>query len=217
MRHLSWAGFLLGGAGAMLAVTGALLPWAQLTVFGWEIALPGILWGAGAATAFLALLSLFALARLPAIAGFLGLACFVTVALGRPAPPREVVRRLLELRRTLAPVNAKLEQATLAPIEPFGAGVGRAADHAGPGGSVALWGAALLTLGGAARFAGLRENRRCGGCRTLWPASRLEGLRFCPSCGVARFPGPHCNNCGDPLATGDRFCVRCGTSENQDG
>ena len=217
MRYLSGAGFLLGSVGAALAVAGALLPWAHLTVFGWEFALPGILWSAGGATVFLALLSLFALARLPILTGVLGLVCFFAVAQGRSAPPREVVRRLLELRQTLAPVNARLEQVSLPPIEPFGAGVGRAADHAGPGGSVALWGAALLTLGGAVRFAGLRENRRCGGCRTLWGISRLETLRFCPSCGVARFPGPHCKNCGDPLAAHDRFCVRCGASDNQDG
>ena len=210
MRHLSWIGALLGSFGAALATVGALLPWAHFTVFGGEIALPGVLWSAGAATAFLASLALIALARLPALSAVLGIVCFFTVALGKSVPPREVVRRQLELRRTLAPVNARLEQAMLAPVEPFGAGVGRADDHAGIGGTVALWGAALLTLGGAARFAGLREIRRCSGCRTLWPASRLGGLRFCPACGVASFPGPHCGGCGEPLATGDRFCARCG-------
>ena len=210
MRHLSGAGFLLGGAGAMLAVAGALLPWAHLTVFGWEIALPGILWGAGAATVFLALLCLFALVRLPILTGVLGLVCFFTVALGRPAPPREVVRRLLELRQTLAPVNARLEQVSLPPIEPFGAGVGRVAEHTGPGSAVALWGAALLTLGGVSCFAGLRENSRCRSCRTFWERSRLEFLRFCPVCGVARFPGPHCARCGEPRKSEDKFCLRCG-------
>lgn len=210
MRRLTWIGALLGALGAALALAGALLPWARLAVFGWEIALPGILWSAGAAAVFFGLLGLAALARLPALSAALGLLCLLTVAPGRSVPPREVVRKLLELRRTLAPINARLEQATLAPLEPFGAGVGRASEHTGPGGMVVLWGAAFLVLGGAARFVGLRENRRCCGCQTIWENARLDGLRFCPGCGVARFPGLHCSGCGEPLETEDRYCQRCG-------
>ena len=210
MRHLTWIGFLLGSVGAALALAGALLPWAHLTVFGWDVSLPGILWSAGAFTVFLALLGLLALARLPLLTGTLGCLCLVAVGVGRSAPPREVVRKLLELRQTLAPVNARLEQVRLPTIEPFGEGVGRASEHAGPGSVVALWGAALLTRGGVSRFAGVRESRRCGACRTLWPSSRLENLRFCPACGVARFAGPHCAHCGEPLKPGDKFCFRCG-------
>ncbi len=175
-------GWGLGMLGAGVVVIGAFLPWARLALFGLEIGLPGALWIVGAGCVALALLGLGALGRAPWLACACGLGCLILATQGRVSAPREVIRRKLDLQQRLAPLNDRLARIAVPPLEPF-EGIGRAADHAGPGSLIALLGSVLLIAGSALRALSLRSTR--------------ELPRFCTRCGTPRDPADaYCGGCG---------------------
>ena len=88
--------------------------------------------------------------------------------MGRASVGKSVARQVLQIQLALAPVNEKLAQVTLPPIEPF-ASLGPADSYTGSGGSWVIGGGTALTFGGALIFAGGRVGRTCAHCRALWP------------------------------------------------
>lgn len=211
-RLLAWGGVVVAALGIVGVFVGAALPWARFTVFGVPVVWPGIatLWGGIAFSC--AALALPRLRVWPLLAIFAGLICVWAGTQGRTSVGRTVARQVLQIQLALAPVNEKLAQVTLPPIEPF-ASLGPAEAYTGPGGTWTGWGGTALVLGGMLAFAGGRLGRTCAHCRALWPKNRLPELRFCPRCGTDADPTgpPLCMGCRRPLFRGDLYCVRCGT------
>jgi hypothetical protein len=190
-------------------VVGGVLPWAQFAVFGIPLALPGLLtWGA--LTAGAGLLALTSARRVPLAGVALGLAAMVGGGVAQQAVGRGVVQTLLRVERALAPVNARLAEATLPPVEPFRS-IRPARDYVGAGPTWTLWGGAALALGSACRFAGGRLRRTCASCGATWEVDRADDVIFCPRCGTQAAPVTGCRACHAPLRKGDRFCWRCGS------
>jgi hypothetical protein len=54
-------------------------------------------------------------------------------------------------------------------------------------------------------------GHRCGFCNGQLPPDRA--VRFCPHCGGDQTRRP-CASCGEPLETGWRFCIACGTPQD---
>jgi hypothetical protein len=201
----AWTFGFLGGAGALVALVGTVLPWAQLEILGLALRLPGALWPMGIVSLGVALLGLVSLGRAPALACVLGLLCVGAAWQGRAWAPREIVRRKSVVVQSLAPINDRLARIAVPPIEPFGS-IGRSADHQGIGGDVTLLGGLALFLGGLGRTLALRNAGRCGNCGNPW----RNGARFCVHCGNSRTSEPSCTRCGEPLQTMDAFCSACG-------
>ena len=201
---------LLTIAGALTALAGAVLPWIRLELFGVPVAVPGVagLGLVGAAAAALALLRLrpFPVARL-----LLALIPLIVGVHGARSVGRDAARSLLSLQVRLAAVNARLEQVSLPPLEPFGA-IGRRRELTGPGPLWMGWGGGLLVGGALAGIAAGRRRRTCLACGTLWRPERASWLAFCPACGARADGLRACGACRGPLEPGDQFCGSCGKS-----
>ena len=216
-RGAQWAGTVLAAIGILCVFWGGILPWANLSVWGVPIVLPGLVFAWGGASVGAALLAGARLGqkRFPWAVAVLGL---LPVCAGFFAPKQagQAVRGfILRIENTLAPTNARLAQAAISPLEPF-SGVGSAQSYVGPGPSWTLWGGILTTVGGLLFAGAERQTRTCFGCGKAWAVSRADAISFCPSCGrFASSLGLHrCGKCHSPLAKGDRFCVVCGTGTN---
>ena len=214
-RAVQWAGTVLAALGILCVFWGAILPWANLSLWSVPLALPGLVFVWGGASVGAALLAGARLGqkRFPWTIAFLGL---LPLCAGFFAPKQagQMVRGfVLRVENTLAPTNARLAQATLSPIEPF-AGVGSAQSYLGPGLAWTLWGGATLTGGGLLFAFGEKQTRTCFGCGKAWAESRASEISFCPSCGrFASTLGLHrCGKCHAPLHKGDYFCAVCGTA-----
>ena len=209
---LRWIGAAFTFAGALALVVGGILPWARFTLLGMEVGIPGVLeWGAVTMGIGLLVLSVQGLRRrLPLLVLVLG---FAGLGIGMQAQKEagKVLRgRLLALENGLAPVNARLAQVTLPPIEPFGPSIGRSRDYLGPGPAWTIWGGVGLALGGTLGFVGGRLGRSCRSCGFTWRSGRI--VHFCPSCGTSTGNDILCTRCQSPLEGRDRFCVSCGSS-----
>jgi len=201
----------LTGAGALIVLIGAVLPWAHFTLLGVAVAVPGILSIAGCVTAALGLIALAGTFwRWPLVGVLLGVTALGIGGYAVSEAGRGVIGHLLAANNALAPVNARLAQAGLPAIEPFGGSIGPRRSYVGPGPLWVFWGGGAVALGSAMRFAIARLDRTCSACGQLWQADREVG--FCPLCGTLQDDQNHCRSCGQPLAPGDRFCTRCGTS-----
>lgn len=209
---LRWTGAALTLGGALASIAGGILPWARFTLLGMVVGIPGALeWGAVTTGIGLLVLSVNGLRRrLPLLVMILGLVGFGIGLQAQKETGRLMRGRLLSLENSLAPVNARLAQVTLPPIEPFGPGIGRSGDYLGPGPLWTIWGGAALALGGTLSFTGGRLGRSCGYCGCLWKTGRV--VRFCPSCGKPTQKTDLCIQCRSPLEGKDRFCAACGTS-----
>lgn len=207
-RWIEIAGLILAGGGGLAVIVGGVLPWARFVVFGVPVALPGVAVG-GALAAMLGVLG-FVNARRPLLAMLLGIACFIIGGMAQREVGQTVRRQILRAELTLAPMNDRLAQVALPPLEPF-QGIGSADSYVGPGPLWTLFGGAGLALGGVLRFAGGRQARQCLSCGLVWSAGRE--VHFCPRCGTsAAAPGAGCPACHRPLAPGDSFCVHCGAA-----
>jgi hypothetical protein len=200
-------GVTLGVVGAVGALCGAALPWAIVTIFGIPLALPGLL-TYGAICAVSALLGLLTLRAFPLVACVAGAICSLCALTTRQTVVRDMMSRVITVERAIAPVNLRLAQVALDPIEPF-QGIGPAAKYLGPGAFIAALGGIGLATGGGFAFAGARLRRSCGVCGNAWPASRDPN--FCPHCGTLVTPQPLCRHCHAPLVKGDKFCAECGS------
>lgn len=199
-------GRLLGSAGALGVLAGSIAPWVQLSLFGTALTAPGVLF-AGAWSAAAGLVALSVLRRAPLVAALAGIVALgIGVSQGKLAV-QSVTRQMLSLRMRLLPVNARLEQVRLSPIEPFGE-AGRAEPGPGPA-WVTLGGAALL-LGGVAAGLGARWRRSCPQCRLVWSDERLPTLLHCPGCGLRRTSARQCQSCWHVAEKTDKHCVHCG-------
>jgi hypothetical protein len=198
-------------AGALALIIGGILPWARFQLLGAEIGIPGAVeWGAVTIVLGLLVLSVTVIRRrLPLLVMAMG---FVALGIGLRAQGetgRQVRGRMLSVENIIAPVNARLAQVALPPIEPFGPGLGRQQDYVGPGPLWTALGGAGLALGGTLGFVGGRLSRSCGSCGALWRTGRP--VLFCPSCGTPATRIAICARCLTPREAGDRFCVACGT------
>ena len=199
-------GRLLGGGGALGVLAGSVAPWVQFSLFGIPLAAPGMLF-AGAWSAAAGLVGLSALRRAPFVAAMTGLlALGIGMSQGKVAV-QSVSRQILSLRMRLMPVNARLEQIRLSPIEPFGE-VSRA--EPGPGPSWVVLGGAALLLAGIATAFGERWRRSCPQCRLIWSDERLATLLHCPGCGLHRTSARQCQTCWHVAEKSDKHCAHCG-------
>ena len=199
-------GRLLSGGGALGVLAGSVAPWVQLSLFGIPLAAPGVLF-AGAWSAAAGLVGLSVLRRAPFVAAVAGLVALgIGVSQGKPAV-QAVTRQILSLRMRLLPVNARLEQVRLSPIEPFGE-----VSHAepGPGPAWVALGGAVLLLGGVAAGLGERWRRSCPQCQLVWSDERLPTLLHCPGCGLRRTSARQCQNCWHVAEKSDKHCAHCG-------
>jgi len=203
---LRWCGYAFGFLGGGTALLGAILPWAQVAVFGLPLPLTGILtYGAiCAATTVIGLLTLRNFPLIAVLAGVLGAFCALTT---RNLVARDLMGRVISIERAIAPVNSRLAQVALEPIEPF-EGIGPVSRYLGPGALIAAVGGFGLAAGGVLAFAGMRMQRSCGVCGSVWSDSRRPN--FCPNCGNEVASTPLCRHCHAPLVKGDKFCVECG-------
>lgn len=199
-------GRLLGSGGALGVLAGSVAPWVQLSLFGVPLAAPGVLF-AGAWSAAMGMIGLASLRRAPLVAALAGVVALgVGVSQGQVAV-KSVSRQILSLRMRLMPVNARLEQVRLSPIEPFGE-VSKA--EPGPGPKWVVLGGALLTLGGIAATLGERWRRSCPQCRLVWSDERLSTLLHCPGCGLRRTSARQCQTCWHVAQRSDTHCSTCG-------
>ncbi len=209
---LRGAGTALTFGGALSLILGAILPWARFQILGTEVGIPGAAeWGAVTLIVGLLVLSVTGLRRrMPLLVMVLG---FVALSIGmraRDETGKQVRSRLLAVENSLAPVNARLAQVTLPPIEPFGPGLGRSQDYLGPGPFWTVLGGVGLALGGTLCFTGGRLGRSCRSCGVLWRTGRA--VLFCPACGTGTGKTDLCVVCKSPLESRDRFCASCGTA-----
>jgi hypothetical protein len=209
---LGWTGAALTFGGALSLIAGGVLPWARFQLLGMEIGIPGVMeWGAVTIVVGLLVLSASGLRRrLPLLVMVLGLAAMSIGMRAQEETGRNLRGRLLALENAIAPVNARLAQVALPPIELFGPGLGRSGDYQGPGSLWTVIGGACLALGGTLSFVGGRLGRSCLSCGTLWRTGRV--VLFCPSCGTSAGGPRLCALCKSPIETKDRFCVSCGTA-----
>ncbi len=208
---LRWVGVGLMFAGALLLIVGGILPWAKFHIFGSEVSIPGLTdWGAVTVVIGVLVLSMRVLhRRMPLLVMVLGLVGMFIALQAQKEMGLKVRGRMLLLENAIAPVNARLAQAALSPLEPFGPSIGRAQDYQGPGPTWTFAGGVGLALGGALAFSGGRLGRSCRSCGTLWRTGRL--VLFCPSCGMSTGRANICRQCRSPLENRDRYCVSCGT------
>ena len=205
-RLLRWLGLSVGVFGGAAALIGAVLPWAMVTAFGVPLSLPGVLtWGA--VSGLFALIGLLTLRSAPLVACLAGAFCVVLSFSLRDTAAREMQARVIRVERAIAPLNERMAQIALSPIEPF-SGIGPAARYRGPGPLWCLWGGAGLMAGAGIAFAGENLRRRCVSCGFL--ASAHRALRYCPNCGAQCIALPLCPHCHAPLDKRDRFCGACG-------
>ncbi len=215
------AGYILTALGVVSVLSGAAglivaaaLPWATVTLLGTPIAIPGIVlvWGGVTATIGVLCVAQFGVLRRFA---YLGVALGVTAAIIGVRAERETgaatVRYLLDIQRRLAPVNARLAEATLPPIEPFGAAIKARRDYVGAGIGYTIWAGGVVAAGSVLLVAGERLRRTCGYCRRAWSARRGENISFCTNCGNRPASDPLCAGCAAPLLRDERFCPVCGT------
>lgn len=201
-------GFTLVILGSGAVIWGSLLPWLTVKVFDVAIVVPGVV-GLGAATAAIGLLTLTRSRSYPPITLLLGLLCLF---IGNAAPiviGRQVARQVLEIKQRLSPINERLEQVNLPPIEPFTGGV-ISQNYVGSGPLWTFWGGAMLVAGATLQFAGNRLRRTCAACGQYWHPGR--DISFCSHCGAVASDLLRCKRCLEPLEKEDQFCVHCGTS-----
>ena len=199
-------GRLLGGGGALVVLAGSVAPWVLFSLFGVPLAAPGVVF-AGAWSAAAGWAGMAALRRAPLLAAIAGIiALGIGMSSGKTAV-RSVSKQILSLRLRLSPINARLEQIHLAPIEPFG-DVAKA--EPGPGPGWVILGGALLALGGASATLGERWRRCCPQCRMFWPDERLASLLHCPGCGLKRTNARQCTRCWHVAHGKDTHCATCG-------
>ena len=207
---LWWCGLVLGSGGALLTLAGSIAPWVVFSVFGVPLAAPGVLF-AGAWSALSGTLAFCVLRRTPILAGACGFIALAVGTVGGKDAPRQLTHQMLSLRLRLAPVNARLEQVNLAPIEPFG-NVSRAKDLAGPGPKWVILGGIITMLSALGVAIGDRWRRSCPQCRVLWPETRLTELLHCPGCGLKRTNARQCQRCFHIARASDTNCTRCGNT-----
>jgi RNA polymerase subunit RPABC4/transcription elongation factor Spt4 len=208
---LRWSGAFFTFVGALSLIVGGILPWARFSLLGTEIGIPGALqWGSVTIVIGLLVLYLTGLRRrLPLLVMLLGLVAVCIGVWAQEETGKQVRRQLLALENRLAPVNARLAEVTLPPIEPFGPGLGRSQDYRGPGPLWTILGGTGLALGGTLSFVGGRLGRSCRKCGVAWRTGRI--VLFCPSCGTPTGRTDTCVQCRAPLERGDRHCASCGT------
>ncbi|MBC8140178.1 MAG: zinc ribbon domain-containing protein [Armatimonadetes bacterium] len=202
---------LSGAAGLVIA---AALPWATVTLLNTPLAIPGLALGWGGVTAGIGVICVAQFGILRRFA-YLGIALGVAAAYIGVRAEREtgesVVRYLLNVQRRLAPVNARLAEVTLPPIEPFGAAIKTRRDYVGAGVGYTIWAGGVVAAGSVLLVAGERLRRTCGYCRRAWSAKRGETVSFCTNCGKQPASVPLCAGCATPLLRGEKFCPVCGT------
>jgi hypothetical protein len=197
--------------GAGLTCWGSILPWLTLKLFGMPIVLSGVV-GLGSVTA---LLSLFALTRtrtFPLVNLVLGLLCALIGMQAQQFIGKTVTQQILGVRMRLAPVNARLEQVNLPPIEPFGDSISPH-DYVGSGPGWVVWGGLAIAVGGVLQFAGGRLERTCAYCGIFWRPGRA--IYFCSRCGKLAQAASRCTRCFTSLERQDRFCTNCGQAAPQ--
>lgn len=201
---------LLGAAGLIVA---AALPWATLTVLNTPISLPGAALGVGAITAGLGVIAIaqFGFLRRFAWVGIvLGLIAVYIGVRAQNETGKVVVGFLLTVQRRLAPINARLAEVSLPPIEPVGSGIGSRKDHIGPGPGYTIWAGATVAAGSLLLLVGERLRHTCMHCRRAWSAKHGETTPFCPHCGNRTSTTIVCARCASPILRGERFCAACG-------
>jgi len=209
-KALLWLGLCLSGLGALITLGGSVAPWVLFSVFGVPLAAPGLLF-AGAWSALAGVLALSRLRRTPLLVAACGVVALLAGTVGGKEAPRVVAKQLLSLRLRLAPVNARLEQVSLAPIEPFGE-LTRNRDITGPGPAWVVCGGGLLLLGGLATFFGDRWQRACPQCQEIWSDTRLPEMLHCPGCGFKRTDSRQCSRCFQVALATDKHCTHCGNA-----
>lgn len=205
-QALARVGQATGVLGALMILGGSVAPWVSLSLFGLPLAASGVLFS-GIWSACAGLLGLLSLRRVP-----LFTLVFALVATGIGATQgkttlQRVSRHMLSLRLRLAPVNARLEQVHLTPIEPFGEAT-RA--QPGPGPLFVVLGGGALALGSVGIALGARWRATCPQCRVLWPEQRLASLLYCPGCGFKRTDSLQCPRCWQLTQPTDKHCPQCG-------
>lgn len=212
-RGTSGVGIALVLAGAVGLVVAAALPWATLTVLNTPVALPGVAVGLGAITAAIGVICIaqFGILRRFAYLGVaLGLLAAYIGVRAEAETGKVIVQQLLAVQRRLAPVNARLAEVSMPPIEPFGSAIGSRRDHVGVGIGYTAWAGAVVATGSVLLLAGERLRRTCGNCSRAWNAKRGETPAHCPRCGNKNTDETLCHRCNTPLLRGETFCVTCG-------
>jgi hypothetical protein len=204
------AAVLCGAAGLVVA---AALPWATLTVLNTPVFLPGVALGLGGITAALGVIAIaqFGILRRFAWLGIvLGLIAVYIGVRAQNETGKAVVGFLLTIQRRLAPINARLAEVSLPPIEPVGAGIGSRKDHVGAGPGYTIWAGATVAAGSLFLLVGERLRHTCPHCRRAWSAKHGESTPFCPHCGSRTSTEVVCARCASPILRGEKFCAACG-------
>ena len=212
-RVLTGIGIVTVLMGAVGLIVAAALPWAILTVLNLPVSLPGAALGWGAVTAGIGVIAIaqFGFLRRFAWLGIvLGLLAAYIGVRAQNETGKVIVQYLLRVQGRLAPINARLAEVTLPPIEPFGSGIGARKDHVGTGPGYTVWAGATLATGSLLLLVGERFRHTCSHCRRVWSAKRSEHIPFCPHCGNRTSTELLCVRCASPLLRGERFCAECG-------
>jgi hypothetical protein len=211
-RGVAGFGEAIGLAGGITLGVGACLPWATFALFGWPVLLPGLFFG-GAITAGVGLAGLALVRRAPLLAVVCGLAGFALSVTAADRVGAAVVGGILRIERSLSPVNSRLAQIGLPPIDPA-PGIGPRRDYVGPGILWSVLGGEALTLGAGLRLAAGRRSRACTDCGFVWPERRARVIHFCPRCGHAAGPASAlvCPSCHQLRERRDLYCATCGAS-----
>ncbi|MBC7807249.1 MAG: hypothetical protein H7145_14000 [Akkermansiaceae bacterium] len=204
------AAVLLGAAGLVVA---AALPWATLTVLNTPLYLPGAALGVGAITAGLGVVAIAQfgfLRRFAWVGVVIGLIAMYIGIRAQSETGKAVVGFLLTVQRRLAPINARLAEVSLPPIEPVGSAIGSRKDHVGSGPGYTTWAGATVAAGSLLLLVGERLRHTCRNCRRAWSAKHGETTPFCPHCGTRTSTDVVCARCAAPILRGERFCAACG-------
>jgi ssDNA-binding Zn-finger/Zn-ribbon topoisomerase 1 len=219
-KVLRGIGWLLGIVGAVGLIVAATLPWAQLTILQNNIPIPGVVAGVGVITAAIGLLILAQFGiwrRFPLLGVLLGIVAWAIGAWAQEQSGIRVRKFLLETQIKLSPINRRLMEIGLPPIEPTGSGIQSRRAYTGIGTVYTAWAGAGVTTASALLFIAEYMLRTCPHCRRVWSAKRGENIHFCPACGGDVTKDPICPHCAAPALHGEKFCVDCGEEFPQPG
>lgn len=212
-KVLRGVGFLTGILSAVGLIVAAALPWAQLTVLQAPIKIPGVVTGVGSITAAIGVLVLaqFGIWRRFPLLGILfgAVACYI--GMRAEAESGIIVRKyLLETQYRLLPINRRLTQVGLPPIEPTGSGIASRREYTGIGTTYTAWAGVGVITGSLFLCAAEFMLRTCPNCRRIWNSKRGEDVIFCPACGYTVTPEPICPHCAAAVLRGEKYCATCG-------
>ncbi|MCA9791768.1 MAG: zinc ribbon domain-containing protein [Candidatus Eremiobacteraeota bacterium] len=204
--------------GALAMTVSPFLAWAEVTIFGSHLGVPGIflhgavLLGAGTIISTAVLVGV----RLPGFHALLSLLAAYATYSDRVQILTRTEYVMGRVQLWLADINNFIAKLSLPTIEVFQK-ASTTADYVGQGVTVAFAGCTLVLLGTVLEAAGYQGQGKsfassfvgrpaCNACGTRVAHS----MRYCPGCGARQGGQNACAGCGAVLKQEHRFCFDCG-------